>query len=224
MRPSRPLLAPLLALLLLPLPSQAYAPLSLPSLRTLARALSPATDASFALPGGHVLAPLLHPRVPGTPGSAAARRHVVGFFEKHLPLWTVELHRSTQATPGGRVVEFVNVIARRDLPPGGAVAASKEDGHVERLTLAAHYDTLSTIEGFVGAIDSAAPCAVLMRVAQVLEPALQRMWAAGGGAGGAVDDDDYDGLEPARGLQIVFFDGEEAFGKWSDEDSLYGSR
>jgi len=31
-------------------------------------------------------------------------------------------------------------------------------------------------------------------------------------------------LAVQRTLQLIFFDGEEAFGEWSDDDSLYGSR
>jgi hypothetical protein len=96
------------------------------------------------------------------------------------------------------------------------------EGDVERLTLAAHYDTLPSLDGFVGAVDSAASCAMLMRLAELLEPGLERMWRERRAVAGG--DGDLDGLGAAKGLQLVFFDGEEAWEKWSDEDSLYGSR
>ena len=93
------------------------------------------------------------------------------------------------------------------------------DGDVARLTLAAHYDSLRLPEGFVGAIDSAAPCALLMHVARAVDDALTRKWddlAASGMAGL--------GLEDERGLQILFLDGEEAWVSWTETDSLYGAR
>lgn len=88
---------------------------------------------------------------------------------------------------------------------------------MSRLTLVAHYDSMYRPEGFVGATDSAAPCAVLMHVARSVDGALSRKWA-GGRAG--------DGLEDVQemGVQIVFLDGEEAWVSWTEEDSVYGAR
>ena len=67
------------------------------------------------------------------------------------------------------ICDFVNIIATRDPPWSRA-------GEVERLTLVAHYDSLITIPGFIGATDSAAPCAMLLHVAKVLDEALTRKW------------------------------------------------
>lgn len=64
----------------------------------------------------------------------------------------------------------------------------------------------------MGAIDSAAPCAMLMHVARSIDAALTRKWEGD------------DGVEERQGVQILFLDGEEAFLKWTDEDSLYGAR
>jgi len=97
---------------------------------------------------------------------------------------------------------------------------------VGRLVLVAHYDSKSTPEGFIGATDSAVPCAVLMHAAQAIDEALTRKWEdmrvkglAGDGLG------DGDGHEDAyRGVMILFLDGEEAFHSWTNEDSLYGAR
>lgn len=68
------------------------------------------------------------------------------------------------------------------------------------IVLSGHYDT-KTIPGFVGANDGGSSTGFLMEMANVL-------------AGAARKDDVY----------IVFFDGEEAYGEWSDTNSLYGSR
>jgi Zn-dependent M28 family amino/carboxypeptidase len=70
------------------------------------------------------------------------------------------------------------------------------------IVVAAHYDT-KHFEGieFVGANDGASGPAVLLELAQRVQPGVLKseVW-------------------------LVFFDGEEAFAKWSDTDSLYGSK
>lgn len=68
---------------------------------------------------------------------------------------------------------------------------------------------------FVGATDSAAPCAILLDVAETLNGPLDRR--------DANEDLEDDGDEDTT-LQLVFFDGEEAFQDWTENDSLYGSR
>lgn len=108
---------------------------------------------------------------------------------------------------------FVNLIATRD-PPN-----AKGDGDVSRLALVAHYDSKLTPAGFIGATDSAAPCAMLMHVARSIDEALTRKWESDHVAG-AVDDD----LEGHKGVQILLLDGEEAFQMWTHTDSLYGAR
>jgi glutaminyl-peptide cyclotransferase len=191
---------------LLPVLVQAYTPLSDTSLAS----IPPGHPSDFDIHTGTLLAPLLIPRVPGTPGHAKAQEHFVDFFRDQLPLWTIEWHNTTSTTPatGSREVPFSNLIFRRD-PPGVG------EGDVSRLTLAAHYDSLYRPDGFIGATDSAAPCAVLMHVARGVDEALTRKWEEEG-----------DGLEDveAVGVQILLLDGEEAWVQWSAEDSLYGSR
>lgn len=196
-----------LTLLLLLKLAVAYAPLSDASLRTI-----PSGGADFDIHTGPLLSPILTPRVPGTPGHARVQSHFVSFFRSQLPLWSVEWHNSTSTTPatGSALVPFSSLIFRRD-PPWART------GDVSRLTLVAHYDSMYRPEGFVGATDSAAPCAVLMHVARSVDGALSRKWA-GGRAG--------DGLEDVQemGVQIVFLDGEEAWVSWTEEDSVYGAR
>lgn len=190
-------------------PAAAYTSLSEDSLRWI-----PAAGADFDVHNdAGLLAPILIPRVPDTPGSDKVQQHFVGFFATHLPSWTIEWHNSTSKTPatGDKLVSFRNLIFRRDPPWAGV-------GDVTRLTLAAHYDSLYRPEGFIGATDSAAPCAMLLHVARSVDEALTKKWEAMETAG------DTDGLEEEKGVQILLFDGEEAWVQWTDTDSTYGSR
>ena len=171
----------------------------------------------FDIKTGKLLAPILRPRVPGTPGSAAVRRHFTGFFEKNLPKWTISFQNSTSKTPttGDQDIPFVNLIVSRD-PPWSS------PGEASRLTLVAHYDSKITPEGFIGATDSAAPCAMLMHAARSVDAALTKKWekmqAEGLGEGG------FGGVEDDSGVQILFLDGEEAFDVWTSTDSIYGAK
>ncbi|KAI1077354.1 glutaminyl-peptide cyclotransferase [Whalleya microplaca] len=163
---------------------------------------------------GSLLSPLLIPRVPGTPGSIAAQHHFVDFFSQQLPKWRVEWHNSTAKTPatGNTEIPFKNLFFTRDPPWAQA-------GDVGRLTLVAHYDSLYRPEGFIGATDSAAPCAMLMHVAHSIDEALTKKWEAMEASGDAGM-----GLEEEKGVQILLLDGEEAWVSWTATDSLYGSR
>jgi glutaminyl-peptide cyclotransferase len=91
--------------------------------------------------------------------------------------------------------------------PGGPVAMvniiARFPGKSGRaVVLTGHYDT-KKMAGmrFVGADDGGSSTAFLLEMAETVE--------------GMPHDDDID---------LVWFDGEEAFGQWSDTDSLYGSR
>ncbi|KHJ41944.1 peptidase, M28 family [Trichuris suis] len=77
-----------------------------------------------------------------------------------------------------------------------------------RLTLACHYDSKDFRPefDFIGATDSAVPCALMLDVADSLQH-----YACNGSAKDLT-------------LQFIFFDGEEAFKEWSSVDSLYGSQ
>jgi glutaminyl-peptide cyclotransferase len=193
--------------------SLAYTQLSEASLRKI-----PSGGDDFDIHNGALLAPLLIPRVPGTVGSHKAQQHFADFFQKHLPKWTLEWHNFTDKTPatGDRDVPFANLILRRD-PPWAA------SGEVSRLTLVAHYDSLYKTsmgeEGFIGATDSAASCAMLMHVARNLDEALTKKWEQDVATGDAGS-----GLEEEKGVQILLLDGEEAWVSWTDTDSTYGSR
>ncbi|KAL9132590.1 MAG: hypothetical protein Q9175_006237 [Cornicularia normoerica] len=166
----------------------------------------------FNIKNGKLLSQILQPRVPGSPGSTAVLNHFAEFFGSELPEWTITYQNfsSKVAVLGNKEMPFVNMIATRD-PPWS------NPGEVGYLTLVAHYDSLMKPEGFIGAIDSAAPCAMLMHTAKSLEDALTKKWA------GMVEAGDHE-FEEHKGLQIIFLDGEEAFATWSDTDSIYGAK
>ena len=89
---------------------------------------------------------------------------------------------------------FQNLIFKRE-PPW------VKPGQANLLTLVAHYDSKIAPEGFIGATDSAAPCAMLMWVAKVVDRYVQRMYDEMQALeeGGTVEMD--------RGIQILRLDG-----------------
>ncbi|KAH0631545.1 hypothetical protein JD844_005918 [Phrynosoma platyrhinos] len=114
--------------------------------------------------------------------------------------WHVELDSFKEWTPRG-AVSFANVVATLD-----PLASS-------RLVFACHYDSKyfqSDERGraFLGATDSAVPCSILLELATALDEELLKAKKQ----------------SPTMTLQLLFFDGEEAFKEWSATDSLYGAR
>lgn len=110
-------------------------------------------------------------------------------------------------------MNFTNIIVTLDRACAGAAhrcRASTVPGR--RLVLAAHYESkyFPMPNHFVGATDSALPCALLLHTAEVVDAAATAARAAPTAADVT--------------LQMIFFDGEEAFGEWSPTDSLYGAR
>lgn len=177
------------------------------------------SDADFDINTGRLLAPILIPRVPGTEGSLKVLNHFQSFFSAELPSWSLTTQNSSSVTPtsNGKEIPFVNFMATRD-PPWA------QPGDVGRLVLVAHYDSKLTPKDFIGATDSAVPCAILLHIAQSIDAALTRKWADLQAAGkiddGLDDDDDI----AKKGVMLLFLDGEEAFHSWTDTDSLYGAR
>ncbi|KAK3549300.1 hypothetical protein QTP70_034508 [Hemibagrus guttatus] len=148
------------------------------------------------------LRPILIERVPGTAGSKAVLQHIVSQLRSLSAGWTVEEDSFQSSTPKGPVT-FSNVLAVLDpFAP-------------RRLLLACHHDSKILPQDpkdpqrvFVGASDSAVPCAMLLELASALDTQLRSLKQQ----------------RSALTLQLVFFDGEEAFEEWTDADSLYGSR
>lgn len=177
----------------------------------------PSPGQDFDIKTGKLLAPILQPRVPGTSGSDIVLDHFTTFFRTELPEWHISFQNSTSKTPktGDREIPFRNLIVNRD-PPWA------KPGEVGYLTFVAHFDSKLEPDGFIGAIDSAAPCAFLMHAARSLDGALTAKWSS-------MDEDRLKGelddlFGEHTGIQILFLDGEEAFDQWSATDSVYGAR
>ncbi|KAI8320459.1 hypothetical protein GQ54DRAFT_298662 [Martensiomyces pterosporus] len=87
------------------------------------------------------------------------------------------------------------------------IIATKNPAAARRLVLSAHYESKIMHGGeFVGATDSAVPVALMLDIAKGLAEKLDQKKS-----------DDIT-------LQLVFFDGEEAYENWTQQDSIYGSR
>lgn len=138
---------------------------------------------------------ILIPRVSGTRGNKQVREYISE--EMRALDWEVDVVSHTQDTVLGKRVAFHNVIATLD--PTAP----------RRLVLACHYDSLIKPKGFLGATDSAVPCAQMLNLAHAMDRDLKE-----------------DGKKRRNEvtLQFIFFDGEEAFVRWSRDDSTYGSR
>ncbi|TFK42382.1 hypothetical protein BDQ12DRAFT_676112 [Crucibulum laeve] len=157
-------------------------------------------------PASH-LSKILIPRAPDTDNNTLVRNYIVSTL-KALD-WHIEEDEFMDDTPVGKK-RFTNVIATKD------PEASR------RVVLSAHFDSkyFSTYpqNQFVGATDSAAPCAMMLDLAETLNPMLNARKTRL--EDGLEDDDDIADTT----LQLVFFDGEEAFHDWTDTDSIYGAR
>jgi len=113
--------------------------------------------------------------------------------------WDIEQHSFNDRTPHG-TKRFTNVIATLD--PTAP----------RRMVIACHYDSLLNPEGFLGATDSAVPCAMMLNMAKTMKLELNNLKSHTQNGDGDLT------------LQFLFFDGEEAFVSWGPKDSIYGSR
>lgn len=173
----------------------------------LATATDPVANVDTNNPASH-LSKILIPRAVGSENITLVREYIVSTLK--VLDWHVEEDTFTDNTPYG-IRSFTNIIATKD------TTASR------RVILSAHYDSKFfpnyPDNQFVGATDSAAPCAMMLDLAETLNPLLdQRKQRLEDG----YDDDDEDVADTT--LQLVFFDGEEAFKDWTDTDSVYGAR
>ncbi|KAH0830702.1 hypothetical protein J3R83DRAFT_2180 [Lanmaoa asiatica] len=180
--------------------------LSTEQILALANSVNPIKNIDTRNPDSH-LSKLLIPRPVGSDNSTFVRQHITAALRALN--WHVEEDSFTEYTPFGQR-SFTNIIA------------TKDPTALRRIIVSAHYDSkffLTYPENqFVGATDSAAPCAMMLDLAEALNPLLddreQRL------LDGREDDDDLENTT----LQLVFFDGEEAFKEWTDADSVYGAR
>lgn len=175
----------------------------------LATATDPVANVDTNNPASH-LSKILIPRAVGSDNITLVREYIVSTL-KDLD-WYVEEDTFTDNTPYG-LRSFTNIIA------------TKDPTALRRVILSAHYDSKFfpnyPDNQFVGATDSAAPCAMMLDLAETLNPLLdQRKQRLEDGYGD--EDEDEDVADTT--LQLVFFDGEEAFKDWTDTDSVYGAR
>ncbi|KAH3670275.1 hypothetical protein WICMUC_004928 [Wickerhamomyces mucosus] len=137
-------------------------------------------------------------RVPGSKGSLYIRDYISDHFNqlnsKNQFKWVIEFDTFEE-----RGYNFSNIIVTKS-PTYGQ----------DYLVIAAHYDTLIKPEGFVGAIDSAVSCSIMLDISKDIDGSLDIFF------------DQDDDLE--MGIKFIFFDGEEAIEEWSPTDSIYGSR
>ncbi|KAF9819752.1 hypothetical protein IEO21_01843 [Rhodonia placenta] len=186
-------------------PRQFYE-LSPEAISSLVSSPDPVRNIDPSNPSSH-LSQLLIPRPPGTENNTAVKNYLVSIL-KGLN-WHVEEDAFSDVTPYG-TKRFTNVIA------------TKDRSAPRRVIVAAHFDSKYfpnyPQSSFVGATDSAAPCAFMLDLAETLNPFLeQRQERLEAG-----EEDDEDVAETT--LQLVFFDGEEAFKDWTATDSIYGAR
>lgn len=146
-------------------------------------------------------------RVPGSEGSLYVREYIINHFNtlnevnnlvdqsESPPSWIIEHDTFVQ-----KGYNFSNIVVSKKARYGGD----------KYLVLAAHYDSLISLEGFIGAVDSAVSCSILLEVAKDITGPLNQLYTL---------DEEYE-----LGLKIIFFDGEEAFESWSSTDSIYGAR
>ncbi|KAG7509935.1 hypothetical protein JOB18_008788 [Solea senegalensis] len=146
------------------------------------------------------LRPLLITRYPGSEGSRTVQEHIKTTLGSLGAGWEVTEDKFMSQTPYGSR-PFTNIIAT--LNPSAK----------RRLVLACHHDSKyyppqwHGVE-FLGATDSAVPCAMMLELARALDEELKNQKSS----------------SSKLTLQLIFFDGEEAFFHWSPIDSLYGSR
>ncbi|XP_075973206.1 glutaminyl-peptide cyclotransferase-like [Anticarsia gemmatalis] len=140
-----------------------------------------------------ILNEILIPRVVGTPNHQKVGNYIV--TQMRDLGWDVTEDTFTDHTPVFGVLTFKNIIAK--LNPDAD----------RYLVLACHYDSKYMREHvFVGATDSAVPCAMMINLAKVMASQL-------------------DALKSNKlSLMFLFFDGEEAFRQWGPTDSIYGAR
>ncbi len=131
---------------------------------------------------------ILIPRVSGSEGNRVVQKYIINHFVQLG--WTVKQDPFVTETPLGPI-HFNNIHV---IHPSNPNARS--------LVLAAHFDSKYFKEfSFLGATDSAVPCAILLELAELIHQHYLNV-----------------------SLQMVFFDGEEAFVEWNSTDSIYGAK
>lgn len=197
-----------------------YTALEEDDLKVVAEALSP--EISDAILDYHnpssLLAKILIPRPVGSQNLTDVHNLIRKHFESlstkassdlgDFQTWEKFEDVFTDNTPYGEM-EFTNLIFTHN------PQASR------KLIIAAHTDSKYFVgapqNGFVGATDSAVPCAIMLAVASALTPLLDSAMNAAKASYAS-------GTDSGTTIQLVFLDGEEAFKQWTNTDSIYGAR
>ncbi|KAJ9582682.1 hypothetical protein L9F63_022975, partial [Diploptera punctata] len=141
-----------------------------------------------------VLDTILVPRVVGTSDHEFVKQFIIKTMQELG--WNVESDPFEDDTPIFGKLKFENIVAT--LNPNAK----------RHLVIACHYDSKYYREyNFVGATDSAVPCAMMINLAYVMAEPLKK----------TLKQNDV-------GLRFIFLDGEEAFKSWGPSDSIYGAR
>lgn len=205
-----------------------YGHLSSDSIAAIAALCDPATILDTQNPKS-LLSQILIPRPPDTDNSGKVREAILDIFRTQLGAkdsdsfssmdwkasgklgWHMEQHTFTADTPEGKK-KMTNMIL------------TKNPAAPRKLVVSAHYDSkyfsaASGMAEFVGATDSAAPCAMMVDLAVALDDALDERERK-------IHAEEQSKLSIAQEttLQLVFFDGEEAYRVWTQTDSIYGSK
>lgn len=159
----------------------------------------------------------------------------LGWHEEQVCLTSGRDHRLTAQD------SFIASTPIGDVPMTNLVFTYDPDAP-RKLVIAAHHDSkyfdsfpanqvssklapiASTDSQFIGATDSAAPCAMMLDLAQALTPLLSarhgRLKAGSPILSETLDEE----TAAETTLQFIFLDGEEAFKDWTSTDSVYGAR
>lgn len=171
---------------------------------------------------------ILSIRKADTPNNTLVRQYISSVLSALH--WHIEEDEFTDKTPVG-TKKFTNLIATKDPHASRRVIVAAhfdskyfDKAPMNQVSLA--FQSLSELvhrplyEQFLGATDSAAPCAMMLDLAEALNPLLEARQSKL--EHGHVPDEDEEVAETT--LQLVFLDGEEAFVEWTDDDSIYGAR
>lgn len=162
-------------------------------------------NSNLNVPDGKLLAPFLVERLVDTPSHKEVQEFMVNHFTKLN--WDIEKDEFIDDTTPFGSKKFTNYIFTKN----------KQASH--RIVLAAHYDSkFFENQVFIGATDSSVPCAILLDIAETLNSKLEQQLAK------LKESGNKDALKNSTTIQMIFFDGEEAFKDWTKTDSLYGSR
>jgi len=142
------------------------------------------------------------PRPPQSAALQNCRQYIARELSQHG--WIVVNQEATLPTPRGPV-KFGNLIARYSINPANDVIDQSFMTKPIPGVLCAHLDSKDIPDmSFLGADDAASACALIVYLGQKLAKEAPKL---------------------ASQLELVFFDGEEAFGKnITNQDGLYGSK